>query len=94
LSKGIIDYLIESIHSSKHTRLLYVSLLVTYQILLYGEATSPADEVSELSVTFQEKGGTEALEELSQHPHEDIYQSSVKILEKFYDGQEEPQDLM
>ena len=71
---------------AKDARIATVALEATEKILEVGAKLN-----LNFSHIFDEYGGLDKLEELQQHPSEQVYEKSIEILEKFF-GVEEEED--
>ena len=83
LDNFFIDLLVDSINKDKPPLLIYESLKVIYQLLSIGEKEENS-KINQIALDFQEREGTDRLDELGGHPNETIFKASTDIIEKFY----------
>jgi importin subunit alpha-6/7 len=78
--------LAEALHNINETKILAVVLEAIEAVLQLGNTLN-----LNYSQMFDELGGLDKLEELQEHPSEEIYEQSVKILEQYF-GVEDEED--
>jgi hypothetical protein len=80
--------LCDFIASSKDTKSLKTALDAIYTILVHGQSRTD-DSFNAYTELLEEAGGLNTIEDLQQDQSEEIYQAAVRILENFFNCEEE-----
>jgi len=95
--KEQIDFLLElnplppllNLLDSSDVRIIKVILEGLTNILEIGENFERLDNKNDYVFQIEKAGGLEKLENLQQHPNDEIYENAIKILERFFGAEEE-----
>lgn len=95
--KEQIDFLLElnplppllNLLDSSDVRIIKVILEGLTNILEIGENFERVDNKNDYVFQIEKAGGLEKLENLQQHPNDEIYENAIKILERFFGAEEE-----
>lgn len=95
-SEEQIDYLVQkgciasfcAQLSCKDAKMISVALEGLQNILQRGAHLTAASE-NPYAIKVEECGGLDSLEKLQEHPNRDIYEKAVRLLEDFFDAEEE-----
>lgn len=79
--------------SSKDAKLLGVVLEALENILCVGENITKNNNGNPYTTLIEECEGLDKLEELQQHANEEIYKRSLKMLENYFNAEEEDQNM-
>jgi hypothetical protein len=92
VDKGIIKALLATL-KMQEARIIAVALEGLENILSAGQTHYvKLGQDNHFALTLENEGGLELIEQLQMHPNHQIYNRALKILEEFY--QEEDDDLM
>jgi len=90
LQNGVFKCFVE-ILSSPVDKIVIIALKGLYNILNFAEQFQLNDETQQnkFIVEIEKLNGINKLEELQNHPNEKIYENTLKILEAFFDSEED-----
>ena len=90
ISKGLLEVIVSNLDKDNSSKLLSISLVCIEKILEHGEDQKKSYSGDNPYVTrIIENGTTCILENLQKHSDFSIYQQSVKLIERFFNSNDQ-----